>query len=304
MAKISHKYKHVKGVDAALAKLQKIKVSIKQRGLELLFYLTASVHYDFISKIVMGEVEDLFDLAPNSICYLLEYKWKEVQHDKLFMLTGGYVKSIQVLNIVESMKSDKSLTTLVIGIDDAKYSNIAELLELGGGIMSIGSGGSKAYTMPERPLWSKYRQHMTGVLHTRNWAHMINSDWRKKFQLALDNFVANVIKDSNTKGDVKLDIKQIARTEQAFVDGFINANDPKGTMSSSDLRGIAEDQRSDRNFSDATWGKILQKFKDLGDPTLATYAQDGLTELKEEYTQKSIDFDDGSSDDILDRSPF
>ena len=304
MAKISHKYKHVKGIDAALAKLQKIKVSIKQRGLELLFYLTASVHYDFISKIVMGEVEDMFDLAPNSICYLLEYKWKEVQHDKLFMLTGGYVKSIQVLNIVESMKSDKSLTTLVIGIDDAKYSNIAELLELGGGIMSIGSGGSKAYTMPERPLWAKYRQHMTGVLHTRNWAHMINSEWRKKFQSALDNFVANVIKDSNTKGDIKLDIKQIARTEQAFVDGFINANDPKGTMSSSDLRGIAEDQRSDRNFSDATWGKILQKFKDLGDPTLATYAQDGLTELKEEYTQKSIDFDEDSSDDILDRSPF
>ena len=304
MAKISHKYKHVKGIDAALAKLQKIKVSIKQRGLELLFYLTASVHYDFISKIVMGEVEDMFDLAPNSICYLLEYKWKEVQHDKLFMLTGGYVKSIQVLNIVESMKSDKSLTTLVIGIDDAKYSNIAELLELGGGIMSIGSGGSKAYTMPERPLWAKYRQHMTGVLHTRNWAHMINSEWRKKFQSALDNFVANVIKDSNTKGDIKLDIKQIARTEQAFVDGFINANDPKGTMSSSDLRGIAEDQRSDRNFSDATWGKILQKFKDLGDPTLATYAQDGLTELKEEYTQKSIDFEEDSSDDILDRSPF
>ena len=307
-----HVYKHVKGVQDVLNKLQKIEKSIKVRSLELLFYLTASVHFDFISRIVLGEVEDMFELAPNSICYLLDYKWEKVHHDKLFMLTGGYVKSIQVLNIVEATKSDKSLTTLIIGIDDSKYSSIAELLERGGGIMSVGSGGAKAYTMPERPLWGRYRRHMSGYLQSGNWDELKTSKWQHKFKRALQYFAANVKSDSLVKGDIKLDVQQIALTEQAFMENYINQNDPKDTMSMSDLKGIAEHQREVRDFSDATWERIMQKFKNYGDASLDRYAENELDELEEKVNYKPQDsadykpqdIDEDIEDDIRDVLPY
>lgn len=292
------KYKHVKGMDAVLKKLRYMELSIKQRSLELLFYLTASVHFDFISSIVLGEVEEKFKLAPNSICYLLEYKWEKVHHDRLFMLTGGYVKNIQVLNIVDAAKAGKSLTTLIIGMDSGKYEEIAELLERGGGIMSKGSGGATAYTMPERPLWSKYRGYMTGILRTSNWGNIKDSMWRRRFDDALKKFAENIKADSAKTEAPKLDVSQIAKTEQLLMDSYINTNDPKDSMSSSDLIGIAEQQRENRSFGNATWGRILQKFEDLGDTSLTQYADDAKTELTIDYKPQDSD-DEGDIEDVI-----
>ena len=170
--------------------------------------------------------------------------------------------------------------------------------------MSVGSGGAKAYTMPPRPLWNRYRRHMSGYLQSGNWDELKTSKWQHKFKRALQYFAANVKSDSLVKGDIKLDVQQIALTEQAFVDQFINANDPKGTMSSSDLKNIAESQRVDRNFSDATWGRILQKFEDLGDASLTSFAKKGLAELEDSADYKPQDIDEDIEDDIRDVLPY
>lgn len=253
---MARKYQNIKGVHEAELKLRRLKYSMAKRAVELLFYLTAAVHFDFVYKIVTGQVQEKYVLAPNSICYLLDLKWEEAGHNKLFMLTGGYAKSIQILNVATAKDALKAnnITTMVIGVNDTEKLDIAETLEMGGHT-------DDGYIIPRRPLWKKYAREVKRVLGTGGIERGVNelerSRWAVEFGNLLRDFEKNLALD--IKRRTRVDIRAKRAEEETQLKQLVERESGKDSMGAMDLLDIALKQQY--KFTKGAWKNIVKKFK-------------------------------------------
>ena len=281
------KFKHVKGINEVITKLQKVEQSIINRSAQLLFYITAMVHYDFIHKIVKDELKDdnTFALAPNSIMYLLDYKWEAVGHDVLFILTGGYVRSIRILNItnISEVSSDKKkVLTAIVGVNDGYHEGIAKILEIG--------GKTKLGYIPARPLWTKYKTLLAQNMSQQDFKEFESSPYSNQVDVFVKNF-EKLILDDISKNNKILDISSYVSDEQKYIESFIAANDPKNTLSKGDFISMVKGSVGD--YSDEMQQLINQKIDSISKNTGGKSNPDVITPVM--YSE--IEQDDISSDD-------
>jgi len=296
-------FKHVKGVKDVVDKLYRLRTSMLSRGVELLFYITAAVHYDFVGKIVRGEVESKFELTPNSVCYLLDMKWDMAGHKKLFLLTGEYVKSIKIINIAsyrDIAKGGVDVISTVVGIETAKQQAIAEKLERGGNVVfSLPRAGSHTYQIPERPLWERYKIYTSKMLKAGNYGEFEGS-WIKRFHSLLENFAERVRDGAMSKNKNKVDINKLLSEEQNMISSYIGSNIQNGTGSMEELLKAAEDQANGigrvKSFTDQGILNIAYKLRkyldDNGDTSgLPDVFSDSIAEYEAEKQKAQSDKD-------------
>jgi len=253
MARASRlKLKHVSGVNEVLYKLKRAEDAIARRSMELLFFLTSAVHYDFIYRIVNGQVEDMFQLTPNSICYLLDLKWEKAGHDKLFMYSGKYIKNIQIINYASRVENVKTrAVSAVIGVSSDSHDLAIKLEE---GFMTTVNG--KTYNVPARPLWERYGIFIKRIMDAKGFSYLEDSEWLDEFNAYYKDMAAVIKDDLRTRGR-KSDPFRILKMEKTTIKGLISTEYPSfGTPN--DIVDIALRHKSD--MTQKAWKNIVRKF--------------------------------------------
>jgi len=255
---MARKLKYIKGVGPVLTKLKRLEDWMVQRAMQLVLLLTTAAHYDFIYKIATGQVKDLFQLTPNSICYLLDMKWENAKHDKLFVYDGEYVKNIRIINIatdVDAAKKSKQIYT--IGVTEG-YQGLARVLEKG----FITKVDGHDYVVPDRPLWKSYRQFIKTIIQQGDFNALDESIWLTRFSEFRKDF-GHIVQNDLKRKFRKINLDIVVNRERKSVESMIETELKKGFMSPNDLVALAMRQKG--NYKPHVWERILKKFKDAVD---------------------------------------